>query len=84
MSGNIELVEPMQTGLLFTSDDDAALAGAMAQLTGDRELRRRLGALGRQQVRERFSVQAMVHSMQGFYYRSVWHHFWQRTHAGGR
>lgn len=69
VGGNIELVEPMQTGLLFASDNDAELADAMKRLIDDPALRQRLGQQGRQRATQRFTVAAMVQAMQEFYLR---------------
>lgn len=71
VGGSVELVERMQTGLLFASDDDAALAGAMRRLAEDRPLREKLGARGRQRAVERFTVAAMVREMQDAYTRCL-------------
>jgi glycosyltransferase involved in cell wall biosynthesis len=49
-----ELVEDGRNGLLVTPDDAAALAGALARLLADPELRARLGRAGRATVVERF------------------------------
>lgn len=69
VGGTAELVEPMVTGLLFPSDDDAALAAAMQQLALEPELRRRLGAAGRARALERFTIAAMVQATQESYRR---------------
>jgi glycosyltransferase involved in cell wall biosynthesis len=46
-----------ETGLLVAPDDPGALAGAIARLLDDPELRARLGAAGRQRVISRFTWQ---------------------------
>jgi glycosyltransferase involved in cell wall biosynthesis len=71
VGGSVELVEPMKTGLLFPSDDDAALADAMRRLVQDRGLRESLGVRGRQRAVERFTVAAMVREMQAAYARCL-------------
>ncbi len=71
VGGSVELVEPMQTGLLFPSDDDAALADAMRRLVEDRPLRESLGARGRQRAVEQFTIGAMVRTMQDTYLRCL-------------
>ena len=45
------------TGLLVPPDDPGALAAAIGRLLDDDELRRRLGAAGRQRVLGRFTWQ---------------------------
>ena len=46
-----------ETGLLVPPDDPGALAGAIARLLDDPELRARLGAAGRERVINRFTWQ---------------------------
>lgn len=71
VGGNVELVESMQTGLLFASDDDVALATAMRLLAENRPLRERLGACGRELAMDRFTVSAMVRETQAAYLRCL-------------
>jgi glycosyltransferase involved in cell wall biosynthesis len=67
VGGSVELVQARQTGLLFPSDDDAALADAMRELIADAAMRGRLGEAGRKRAVERFTVAAMVRTMQDYY-----------------
>jgi glycosyltransferase involved in cell wall biosynthesis len=55
------------TGLLVPPGDSAALAAALKQLLVDPDLRRSMGAAGRDRARERFSVQRMVERTQSLY-----------------
>ncbi len=55
VGGLPEAVIDGQTGLLVQPGDAAALRSALDRLLGDAELRARLGAAGRERVRERFS-----------------------------
>ena len=71
VGGNVELVEPMRTGLLFESNDDLALATAMRRLVEDWPLRESLGARGRQLAMDRFTVSAMVRKTQAAYLRCL-------------
>lgn len=56
LSGIPELVTDGVSGLLVTPGDAVALADALAALAGDVELRRRLGAAGRDTVLREFDV----------------------------
>ena len=67
VGGSVELVDHMQTGILFPSNNVNALAEAINLLATDVGLSDRLGAAGRQRVIDQFSVSAMVRNMQGFY-----------------
>lgn len=71
VGGSVELVEPMASGLLFPSDDDAALAEALRLMAGDGALREKCGARGRQRTIEQFTVPAMARTMQDFYVRGA-------------
>ncbi len=71
VGGNVELVEPMKTGLLFPSDDDRELANAMCRLVTDPALRERLGAAGRRRAAEHFTLPAMTRAMQEVYLRCL-------------
>jgi glycosyltransferase involved in cell wall biosynthesis len=55
-----EIVVDGETGLLAPPGDAAAVAGALARLLDDVDLRRRLGASGRIRAHDEFSVQHMV------------------------
>lgn len=55
-----EVVVEGRTGLLVPPSDDAALAAAMLALARDPSLRARLGAAGRERVREAFGLDRMV------------------------
>lgn len=51
-SGVRDLVEEGRTGLLVPQGDEAALTAALRRLTGDEDLRRRLGTAGRDRARD--------------------------------
>ena len=53
-----EAVVDGETGLLVPAGDSPALRAALERLLGDAELRTRLGAAGREQVRKRYSRDA--------------------------
>jgi glycosyltransferase involved in cell wall biosynthesis len=50
------LVEHEKTGLMVDGNDVGSIAGALQRLTGDAELRGRLGPAGRARVVEEFSL----------------------------
>lgn len=54
--GHLETVTDGRTGLLVPAADPEALAAAVARLTDDPSLARRLGAAGREEALTRFSV----------------------------
>lgn len=58
--GTPEVVEHGRSGLLSPPGDVAALARHIVTLLGDRELRARMGACGRQRVLEHFGVERMA------------------------
>ncbi len=60
VSGNEDVVQHGETGLLFESGDSAGLADALAQLDADRPAARRMGDAGRRWVEERYSWPAMA------------------------
>lgn len=51
-----ELIEDGVSGVLVAPNDERALAAAIADLLGDQERRRRLGAAARRRVEERFDI----------------------------
>jgi glycosyltransferase involved in cell wall biosynthesis len=55
VGGLLDLVVDEETGLLVPPQDVGALRAALQRLLVDRELRRRLGAAGRERIREQFS-----------------------------
>jgi len=55
VGGLRDLVVDGETGLLVTPGDVGALRDALTRLLGDKELRRRLGAAGRQRIAEHFT-----------------------------
>jgi len=59
VGGNVEVVEDGQSGLLFPSQDAAALAEKMGLLLRDPDRRRRLGDAARKRVEAIFSIDTM-------------------------
>jgi glycosyltransferase involved in cell wall biosynthesis len=60
VGGTPEAVVDGETGLLVPPRDVPALAGALEQLLGDDDLRRRLGEAGRSRVESHFAASAMT------------------------
>jgi glycosyltransferase involved in cell wall biosynthesis len=60
VGGLRDLVVDGETGLVVPPRDPAALRAALERLLGDPELRRRLGAAGRERAREHFSWDAVT------------------------
>jgi glycosyltransferase involved in cell wall biosynthesis len=60
VGGLLDLVADGETGLLVPQGDPAALRRALEQLLADADLRRRLGAAGRERIRQRFSWDAVL------------------------
>ena len=66
--GGVEhVVIPDRTGLLVPPSDAEALARAVSRLLSDAQLCERLGAAGRQHVRERFTADRLVEDMRALY-----------------
>lgn len=60
VGGVSTLVRDQQTGVLVPPGDPGAMAGQLAALAGDAQLRRSLGSAGLRHQRERWSAAAMV------------------------
>ncbi|MBA3734360.1 MAG: glycosyltransferase family 4 protein [Actinobacteria bacterium] len=60
VGGLLDLVVDGETGIVVPPRDPGALRSALQQLLADPELRRRLGAAGRERARERFSWPAVT------------------------
>ena len=67
IAGVPEQVEQGRTGLLVEPGDAGALADALEQLTGDDQLRRKMGAAGRARVEQLFSTRQYVENVLGIY-----------------
>lgn len=65
--GSPELVIDGVCGIVVPVRDAAALAGAMARLHEDRELRRRLGAAARERIRVDFRIEDTISRTLGLY-----------------
>jgi glycosyltransferase involved in cell wall biosynthesis len=71
VGGVPEIVEDATTGLLVPPGDAAALAAALERLLADAALRRRLGAAGRERVRERFDLAGLQSAHLDLYAREL-------------
>ena len=67
--GAAEVCRDLETGFLLQPGDLPGLVDRVARLAGDAELARRLGVTGRSWVRERFSEEALVQSLDALYRR---------------
>jgi glycosyltransferase involved in cell wall biosynthesis len=67
VGGVPELVTHEQTGQLVPPEDVPAVAAALARVVQDIEWAKQLGAKGREHVRSRFSLDAMLDSTEGLY-----------------
>ena len=67
VGGSPEIVRHEENGLLFPSNDDRALADAIARLHDAPSLRAKLGASAKTDVAERFSVASMVQQFERHY-----------------
>jgi glycosyltransferase involved in cell wall biosynthesis len=67
--GAAEVCRDLETGFLLQAGDLVGLVDRVARLAGDPELASRLGATGRSWVRERFSEEALVQSLDALYRR---------------
>lgn len=73
VGGSPELVQHANTGLLFPSDDHAALATCITQLVGNPELRLHLSTQGRDCAARKHSPAALVTATQSVYERCITH-----------
>jgi glycosyltransferase involved in cell wall biosynthesis len=66
-----ELVEDEETGLLVAPGNPDELSTALERVLGDRELRRRLGAAGRERVERHFDLESFRRAHLDLYYREL-------------
>jgi glycosyltransferase involved in cell wall biosynthesis len=71
VGGVPELVEDGVTGVLVAPGDPAALAAVLERLLADGDLRRRLGAAGRERVLARFDLEPMRRAHVDLYAREL-------------
>jgi L-malate glycosyltransferase len=62
-----DAVQDRSTGYLVPSDDDAALAGALEHLLGDRSERARMGQAGQLRARELYHVDVVMSALERLY-----------------
>jgi len=67
VGGNVEVVDSPRTGLLVPAHSPVRIAAAMRELLAHPERARQMGALARQTVEARFSIDAMVRAFAQFY-----------------
>jgi glycosyltransferase involved in cell wall biosynthesis len=63
------VIDEGQDGLLAAPGDAADLAACLSQLITDTALTRRMGAIGREKVRRRYTVARMTDRVEGIYLR---------------
>lgn len=71
VGGAAELIDSGTTGLLFASDDDAALAAHLRRITADAELRRRLSNASAEHIRNTYSIGQLVSGTVAVYERCL-------------
>ena len=71
VGGNPELVEHERTGLLFRTNDRAALAASLARLSTDAGLRARLSARARELAESKHGIPTLVSATVGVYRRCL-------------
>jgi glycosyltransferase involved in cell wall biosynthesis len=67
VGGVCSVVEHGRTGLLTERGDAAAVAAGITQLLADPSLRRRMGAAGREHVRDRFGDSRLLEDIGSLY-----------------
>ena len=71
VGGLRDLVVDGETGVLVPPRDPAALRAALDRLLADRDLRRRLGAAGRERAQRKFSWQTVTDATLDVYAEAV-------------
>ncbi|MCF7220937.1 glycosyltransferase family 4 protein [Marilutibacter chinensis] len=71
VGGNVELIDPERTGLLFASDDDAELALCLQRLGGHPSLRQRLAGAARERMLATHSIARMIAGTGRIYERCI-------------
>jgi glycosyltransferase involved in cell wall biosynthesis len=71
VGGLLDLVVDGETGLLVPPRDPKALRAALERMLADADLRTRLGAAGRERIRERFSWDAVLDATVALYEEAV-------------
>ncbi|MFK8030980.1 MAG: TIGR03088 family PEP-CTERM/XrtA system glycosyltransferase [Gammaproteobacteria bacterium] len=71
VGGNPELIVANKTGMLFSSDDDQALADCLKSYANDEQKRAAHGLAARQRIDERFTIAKMVEAYERFYLQSL-------------
>jgi len=71
VGGNRQVIECSNMGTLVPSEDPAVLAGALAAMLVNAEMRRRIGVAARNHVRARYSAERMVDAYEHLYLRML-------------
>lgn len=74
VGGNPEIIRDGNNGLLFHSDDRAALGAALVRLCGDAGLRQRLATAALRDVHARYAIPAMIAATEAAWSRALGDH----------
>jgi glycosyltransferase involved in cell wall biosynthesis len=69
--GSRELFRDGENALVYPARDDAALAAALSRLRADKPLRTRMAQVGRDEVRAKYDLQAIVTQIETFLKDSI-------------
>jgi glycosyltransferase involved in cell wall biosynthesis len=67
VGGNAEAVQEGVSGFIVPAEDVAALSSAMIRLLSDPSKTKEMGAAGRERVKERFTIDAMMNQITNVY-----------------
>jgi glycosyltransferase involved in cell wall biosynthesis len=67
VGGNAEAVQDGVSGFIVPTEDVAALSSAMIRLLSDPSKTKEMGAAGRERVKERFTIDAMMNQITNVY-----------------
>lgn len=71
LGGNLEIIQNGATGLLVPPQDSSALSSALIGLLSDDDLAARIGAAGRDYVKQNFSFERLVADVEKLYSKLI-------------